>query len=56
MAAIGLNQPFKRLLGLELNIFLYSSKNLAAVAMAATGLNQPSKQLSNLELNIFFHF
>ena len=43
MAATGLNQPSKRLLGLESKVFYLVRKKLAAVAMAATGPNQPSK-------------
>ena len=53
MAATGLKQPSKRLLGLELNVFYLVRKKLAAVAVAATGLFQPSKRLLGLELNIF---
>ena len=45
-----LNQPSKRLLGLEMNIFYLVRKNLAVTAMAATGLIQPSKRLLGLEL------
>ena len=52
--ATSLNQPSKRLLGLELNVFYYTvRKKLAAIAINATGLNQPSKLLLGLGL-IFF--
>ena len=38
MAATGLNQPSKRLLGLQSKVFYFLRKKLAAAAMAATGL------------------
>ena len=56
MAATGLFQPSKRLLGLEMNIFYLVRKNLAVTAMAATGLIQPPKRVLGLELNIFSPF
>ena len=55
MAATGLIQPPKRVLGLELNIFSpFSGKKLAAAAMAGTGLTHPSKWTWYLEFKIPF--